>query len=60
MEPDRDRHPGRADPDPADPDRYHINYEHIKKLFFPENFNMLSKILKIYDTFNSDEKDKTL
>jgi hypothetical protein len=30
--------------------------------FYPENFNMLfkMKILKTYDTFDTDEKDKTL
>jgi hypothetical protein len=28
--------------------------------FFPENFNLLSKILKTYDTFDNDEKDNTL
>jgi hypothetical protein len=58
-DPDLDRHPGYADPVPANPDRYGINSKHIKKFdFFPENFNMWSKILKTYDTFETDEKDK--
>ncbi len=31
-----------------------------KNDFFPENFNMMSKMLKTYDTLDTDEKDKTL
>jgi hypothetical protein len=41
-----------------------INYKQNGKVdkadVFPENFNMLSKILKTYDTFDNDEKDNTL
>jgi hypothetical protein len=46
---DRDRNPDHADSDPADSDRYQFQAdENVDKLnFFPENFNMLSKILKI-------------
>jgi hypothetical protein len=47
-----DRHPGHADPDPADPDRYQFQaYEKVDKgNFFPQNFNipvLSKKILKI-------------
>jgi len=31
-----------------------------KNDFFPENFNMMSKMLKTYDTLDTDEKNKTL
>ncbi len=52
VDPDRDRgpHPGHADPDAANTDRYpfHENYKVDKLCFFPENFNMMSKIQKIY------------
>jgi hypothetical protein len=45
-----------------DPDRYQFNSnEKVDKVdFFPENFNMLSKTLKTYDTFDTDEIDKTM
>jgi hypothetical protein len=45
---DRDRHPGHADPDPADPYGYQLEAnEKVDKLnFFPEKFYMLTKILK--------------
>jgi hypothetical protein len=48
-DPGRDRHPGHADPDPANPDRYQVQAnENVEKLnFFPENFNIVSKIMKI-------------
>jgi hypothetical protein len=48
-DPDPDRNPEHADPDPADSDRYQFQAdEKVNKLKnFPENFNMLSKILKI-------------
>ncbi len=37
-----------------------IHFNQIKKLtFFPENLNMLSKILD-YNTYDTDEKDKTV
>jgi hypothetical protein len=51
-----------ADPDLADLDRHQFqaNQKVNQVDFFPENFNMLSKILKTYDTFDTDEKDKTL
>ncbi len=49
--PDQDwvRYLGHADPDPAGPDRYLFQAKDTddKLYFFPENFNMLSKILKI-------------
>jgi hypothetical protein len=50
---DRDQHPGHTDPDAADPYRYKFQAnEKVDKVdFFPENFNVLSKILKTYDTF---------
>ncbi len=40
-----------------DLDRYSKLY---KVDFFPKNFYMPFKILKTYDTFDTDEKDKTL
>jgi hypothetical protein len=49
---DRDRYPGLADPDPADPDWYQFQ-AHVFFTFFPEHFNMLSKILKIMTPFPS-------
>jgi hypothetical protein len=41
--------PEHADPDPADSDRYQFQADEKvnKSKNFPENFNMLSKILKI-------------
>jgi len=44
----------------ADPDRYKLqaNEKVEKEDFFPENFNMLSKILKTYVTFDTDENIK--
>jgi hypothetical protein len=59
---DRDRHPGHADLNPADPNRYQFqaNEKAGKVNFFPDNFNMLSKTQKNYDTFDTDEKGKTL
>ncbi len=54
--PDRDRHPGRRNPDPADPDQYHFqtNVKVDKLDFFSRNSNMVSKIKKIIDTFDTD------
>ncbi len=48
--------------DRPDPDRYPFqpNEKVDKADFFLENFDMLSKTLKTYDTFDTDEKDKTL
>jgi hypothetical protein len=45
-----------------DPDRYKFqaNEKVYKVDFFPENFNMLSNMLRSYDSFDTDEKDKTL
>jgi hypothetical protein len=47
---DPDLHPGSADPD-LDPNLFQpnikLNYLYSLKLLFPENFNPLSKILKI-------------
>jgi hypothetical protein len=56
--PDLDRHPGHADPVPANPDRYQYQAkeEFVKEDFFLENFNMWFKILKTYDTVENDEK----
>jgi hypothetical protein len=42
-DPDQDRHPGHAYPDTAIPDRYKFQAS-VFFNFFPENFNMLSKI----------------
>jgi hypothetical protein len=42
-----------------DPDQFHA-YEKVDKVnFYPENFNILFKILKNYDTFDTDKKDKS-
>ncbi len=56
-----DPHPDRL-PGHADPDRYYFqaNGKVDKVDIIPENFNMKYKILKTYDTFDTDEKDKTL
>jgi hypothetical protein len=43
---DRNRHPGHADPDPANPDRYQFE-AHVPVHISPENFYMLFKILEI-------------
>ncbi len=43
---DRNRHPGQADLNPANPDRYQFQ-AHVGFYFSPENFNMLFKTLKI-------------
>jgi hypothetical protein len=45
-----------------DPDQYQsqVNETVDKVDFFPENFNVLSKILKKYDTFDTEENGKTL
>jgi hypothetical protein len=55
LDPDRDRHPGHADSDSADSDRYQLqtNEKVYKVNFFPENVNMLSKILNTYDTLDT-------
>jgi hypothetical protein len=49
-DPDPDPHPGHADPDPADPYQYQFqaneNVDKVPVDFFPEHFNMLSKILE--------------
>ncbi len=52
-----DRHPGHAGPNPG---RYQFQAnEKVNKLyFFPWKYNMLSKILKNYDIFDTDEKEK--
>jgi hypothetical protein len=45
---DPDRDPGQADPDPADPDRYHVQAkEKADKLFFQKNLIIVTKTLKI-------------
>ncbi len=52
---DRVRNPEHADPDP---DQFQAG-ENVDKLnFFPENFNMLSKILKIATYFTLMRKIK--
>jgi hypothetical protein len=54
--PDRDRHPGHADPD-----QYQFKVKQkLLKYTYPDMLNILSKILKKYDPFDTDEKDKTL
>jgi hypothetical protein len=58
-DPDRDRYPGLADPDPADPDRYKFQAGSTCIFdFFPEHFNMLYKILKIMTPFSLMRKKK--
>jgi hypothetical protein len=44
-----------------DPDQYQFpaNEKVDKVDFFAENFSMLPKILKTYDTFDTEEKRKT-
>ncbi len=37
-----------------------VNEKVDKVDYYPENFNVLSKILKTYETFDTDEKDKRL
>jgi hypothetical protein len=50
-DPDRDQHPGHADHYPAHPDRYQFKSTGNEKVdqlnFFPENFNIVTKIQKI-------------
>jgi hypothetical protein len=49
----------------SDPDQHPDGYQFQENEkvdivdFFPKNFNMLSKTLKTYDTFDTDEKYKT-
>ncbi len=54
-DPYRYRHPGHVDPDPADPDRYLFQ---TNKLFL-RKFQFTVQNTENYDTFDTDEKDKT-
>jgi hypothetical protein len=56
---DRDRHPGRADPNPADPNRYEFqaNEKDGKVNFFPI-FQYAVKNTEKISTFDTDEKVK--
>ncbi len=51
------------DPDPYPNKKIHFNSTRRKaKLYFPENFRVsryFQKLLKNYDTYDSDDKDKT-
>jgi hypothetical protein len=52
-DPEWDRHPAYADPNPADPDRYHFQAkEKVDKLnFFPVKFQYAGQSNENYDTF---------
>jgi len=51
-DPDRDRHPGHADPDPADPDRYQVQAnEEVDKLNpFSENNSLFCQKFNFFFT----------
>jgi hypothetical protein len=56
---DRDRHPGHADPDPADPNRYEFQAkEKAGKVNFFPIFQYAVKNTEKINTFDTDEKVK--
>jgi hypothetical protein len=57
LDSDRHRHPGHADPER---NQFQANEKVDELYFFPENSNILSKILKNDDTFDTKEKEKRI